>query len=365
MVEQPAVNRRVTGSSPVSGANSVRHFEHVSLKNLSLNLSGSDQVAQALQQAGEALIAAASAIRGRLLSLPTNSLSLTPARPEADNVTVSELLSEFLRAKARQDRSDRYLRQMRVSLLSFAKGRKNIRADNVTIEEVETWVHGQGWAARTKDGYLTDVRTMYNWGMRRNLVARNPALAVELPEYRGLEPGIFSPDQVRTILEFARGYDLNVCRALAIQFFAGLRSSEVVMLEEPEIRLEEKLIEVRAEKAKTRRRRLVAIQPNLRAWIELGGKLPLHAACDRWHKFHRALEKEKQISWVKNGPRHSFVSYHVAQFGSAAKTALEAGHTEQMTFAHYRALVTPSSAAEYWGIVPKRRSRPAESPAEK
>ena len=59
-----------------------------------------------------------------------------------------------------------------------------------------------------------------------------------------------------------------------------------------------------------------------------------------------------KVKWEHNVTRQSFVSYHLAQFGSAAKTALEAGHNEAMLFKHYRALLTPQAAAEFWGIVP-------------
>jgi len=56
--------------------------------------------------------------------------------------------------------------------------------------------------------------------------------------------------------------------------------------------------------------------------------------------------------------RHSFVSYHLARFENAGKTALEAGHSETMLFGHYRALVTPEAAAEFWAIVPGSGNKP-------
>jgi integrase len=321
-------------------------------QNLSLNLSLSARVAQALSQAGQALLAAASALNGEVAPSTPASLSLTPAPGATDNLSVAELIAQFLRAKARQDRSDRYLRALRNSLCSFSRGRRNVPAREVTIAQVEEWLGRQGWAPRTQKGYLGDVRTLYNWGMKRNLVDRNPGNAVEIRQQLEGEPGILTPEQVRTILTFAQSFDADICRALAIQFFAGLRTSEVERLEEEEIRLDQGTIEIKAEKAKTRRRRPVAIQPNLRAWLGVGGRLPLRTCSNRWRWFRAALKKKHGIEWVRNGPRHSFVSYHLQQFGSAAKTALEAGHTEQMTFAHYRALVTPASAAEYWEIVP-------------
>jgi hypothetical protein len=58
------------------------------------------------------------------------------------------------------------------------------------------------------------------------------------------------------------------------------------------------------------------------------------------------------VPWPSNVTRHSFCSYHLAQFGSASKTALEAGHSEAMLFAHYREVVSPAEAAAFWQIRP-------------
>jgi hypothetical protein len=63
--------------------------------------------------------------------------------------------------------------------------------------------------------------------------------------------------------------------------------------------------------------------------------------------------KESGVNWPQNVTRHSFVSYHLAQFQNAGKTALEAGHSEQMLFNHYRELVTSDEAAAFWAITPQ------------
>lgn len=57
-------------------------------------------------------------------------------------------------------------------------------------------------------------------------------------------------------------------------------------------------------------------------------------------------------NWPQNVMRHSFVSYHLAQFGDIQTTALEAGHSPDMLFRHYRELVTKDAAAEFWSITP-------------
>lgn len=300
-------------------------------------------VALSLAQAGQALLAASNAIAG------TAAINLPLPLAGCDSPIVSEILNEFLLAKARAGKSDRYLRQLRVSLKHFAAGRARRALSSITTAEIEKWMLGQEWCARTMRGYVADVRTLYNFAQRRGYVDRNPAAGVELPTLDGSAPiGIHTPDQVKQVLNTARRADIDVCRHLAVRYFAGVRSAEAHRLRETDLKLDQDLIEVPAVKSKTRARRLVTIQPNLRAWLDLGGELrPLGDMTIR------AVLKLSKVPWVRNATRHCFVSYHLARFDNAGKTALEAGHTEQVTFAHYRALVTPAVAAEFWSIVPK------------
>lgn len=220
----------------------------------------------------------------------------------------------------------------------------------MTVGDVDRWLDSQHWAPRTKRGYLSDVSVMFNFAVRRGLAKSNPAAGVELPVVESKPPVIHTPDQVRCVLEFARTYDLNLCRCLAIRYFAGLRTSEADRLREPE--MHDGFIEVTAANAKTRRRRIVKIQPNLCAWLELGGSLDFGNRGNRWSWFTLVLKSKTGIEWDHNVTRHSFVSYYLAKFRNAAETALEAGHTEQMLFAHYREIVTPAVAEAFWAIRP-------------
>ena len=56
---------------------------------------------------------------------------------------------------------------------------------------------------------------------------------------------------------------------IAICAFAGLRPTEAAKLDWKDINLETAQIEVKARHAKTRRHRLVPIQPNLLAWLTI------------------------------------------------------------------------------------------------
>lgn len=326
---------------------------------LSANLSGDklQQACDALALAANALLAVASAIGQKDVSC------FAPKIPHAavDPVTLGEAVAEFLRAKARAGRSDRYLRALRVSLSSFTRGRFHRRLGDVTIHDVEQWLDANSWSLRTQAGYLSDVRVMFNFAMRRGFCAVNPAAGVELPEYNEKLPCVHTPGQVVTALEFAREYDLNLCRALALRYFAGLRSIEVKR--SGEVNIKANFFEVTAANAKqtrARRRRLVAIQPNLAAWLALGGTIDFGDAEQRWRKFNKALLDATGLVMPDNVTRHTFVSFHVAHFRDVKLTAAESGHTEEVLFSNYRelncadgTLITPELAADFWRIRPK------------
>ena len=85
-------------------------------------------------------------------------------------------------------------------------------------------------------------------------------------------------------------------------------------------------IEVKARKAKTKARRLVPIQPNLKAWLE-PYRESSGAVCNFTCLSYRyaQLSRKAQVEWKLNALRHSYASYRLAQIQDAAKVALEMG----------------------------------------
>ena len=323
---------------------------------------GKDAAAHALATACQALLAAVQALtHAGIAPVAPRALSITHPPPE--DLSLGELVAEFLRAKARAGRSDRYLRQLRVSLKSFLAGRSRRPLAGIAASEVEKWLFSQGWAQKTQAGYLGDVKTLFAFAVRRGYLDRNPALGVERPspdQAAGRQSvAIHTPDQVRAVLDHARKADLDVMRHLAVRYFAGLRTSEAHQIRESDLRLDQGLIEVPALKSKTRSRRLVTIQPCLAAWLALGGEL---RALSPDRSVRRVL-RLSGVPWPHNVTRHSFCSYHLAAFGNAGRTALEAGNSEAMIFKHYRALVRPAAAAAYWEIFPKENGAGGASAA--
>jgi integrase len=307
--------------------------------NLPLNLPLQAPLLRALADAAKALLAAASACQGDAAATIDPSLSLT----------LTGLVEEFLEAKEFAQRSPNYLALLKKRFRPLTKCMGRTRLEAITARDLDKWVNSQGWAPKTRSGAIVDARSLFSFAVKRGYLAQNPALGVDKPTVIDQAPGIHTPDQVCLVLETARALDLDVMRCLAIRYFAGLRTSEAVALDEAEIG--DRYITVTAAKAKTRRRRLVKIAPNLRAWLDLGGGLPLSQVNNRLCWVVKAVIAAG-VPWPRNAPRHSFCSYHLAKCQSAGETALAAGHTEAMLFAHYRELVTPEQAKVYWGIKP-------------
>jgi integrase len=182
----------------------------------------------------------------------------------------------------------------------------------------------------------------------------NPVARVKIAKPADKAPEIFSVDSLQTLLHTASQQAPDVVPMLVLGAFAGLRGAEIKRVHWSEIDLRRGYVEVKASKAKTARRRLVQVQPNLAQWLApyaglSGPVVPVNA--------RKKLEAVRQLAgiqhWSKNGLRHSFASYRYAATNDAALVASELGHTTTaMLFNTYRELVSPEEAQRYWQIAP-------------
>ena len=122
---------------------------------------------------------------------------------------------------------------------------------------------------------------------------------------------------------------------------------------------------MKAEKSKTDVRRLVPIKPNLAAWLKdykrkdgpvCPFKNVVNELMDLIAAINKALpkgtpEKEKMV-WKKNGLRHSYISYRVAECADVARVADESGNSPAIIKANYLRRVKPDAAADWFAIRP-------------
>jgi integrase len=186
------------------------------------------------------------------------------------------------------------------------------------------------------------------------MIDSNPILRTARPKLIDLPPEIFAVDELAALLNAANSRAPDVIPMLAIGAFAGLREAEIKRLDWSEVDQKRGHIEVKSSKAKSARRRIVGIQPNLREWLRpyagmTGPVLPMNA-----RKKQELVRKAAELArWPKNGLRHSFASYRLAATHDAPRVASELGHTSpQLLYSTYRELVLPDEAERYWKITP-------------
>ena len=269
-------------------------------------------------------------------------------KPHVAPPTLAEACSQCLEAKRLANQRPRTLSSLASTLSRFSRGHPNLLPSQVTPAMIQTWLSAHAWKPATQRSYLTDLRTFFAWAKGRYYVVSNPAEAIPKPILDDVAPGILTVDQARALLEATRKHEPTLLAGVAIALFAGLRPAEIAQLEWSEVG--KTYIEVTAAKAKSRRRRLVKIEPALRAWLKLGGVLPPR----NWKKrFAHVLEAAKITAWPHDAMRHSFASYHLAKGRSADRTAHELGHSStQMLFAHYRELVTHAAGVAWFRTMP-------------
>jgi integrase/recombinase XerD len=108
---------------------------------------------------------------------------------------------------------------------------------------------------------------------------------------------------------------------------------------------------VTARKAKTRQRRIVSISDNLSDWLMPVAQLSGPVVPGGYRERHERLQTFAKLTpWPRNVLRHSFGSYHLAFHKNEALTAAEMGNSPAVIFQHYRALVTPEAAENFWKL---------------
>jgi len=164
----------------------------------------------------------------------------------------------------------------------------------------------------------------------------------------------YCPAELRHLLEAAEG---PVRAMIALQSLAGLRMEEAFRLKWEHVFGIPGHIEITAQNAKTRRRRLVEICPALASWLE-----PFRGMEGRvWsdpvgiNGYVRALVRLRtplKIPSRRNGLRHAFCTYHFAFHMNENLTAAQAGNSPAMIHQHYKGLATKAEAEKWFSVQP-------------
>jgi integrase len=275
-------------------------------------------------------------------------------RVRRHGITVSQLGLEVLEAKRRDGKAPAYLADLRKRLTRFCQDFGNRSIASIAVDELDNWLRDLPLSPKSRANYRANIGVLFSYAEQRGIIDRNPIPRTAKPKLIDRPPEIFAVDELRALLEAATRTAHDVVPMLAIGAFAGLREAEIQRLDWHEIDLARGHIEIKAAKAKSARRRIVPIQPNLAEWLRpYAGRSGRVVPTGARRKLDRVREVAGLARWPQNGLRHSFASYRLAAIHDAPRVSAELGHTSpQMLYSTYRELVLPEEADRYWKIDP-------------
>jgi integrase len=265
--------------------------------------------------------------------------------------TVSEVVEELIEQKIKEGKSHLYIKDLK-KLRSFAEA-FSCQISSVMGSGIDLWLASLKVAGRTRNNYRLLIQTLMKFAKARKYVPFDHD-EMESVSYAAQEEGeieIFTPSEIADILNRA---EPHMVPFLAIGAFAGVRHWEIKRLDWKEVRIADRLIEIKGKKSKTGSRRLIPMLDNLYQWL-LPYSKPSGPVCTYSNMSGEVayMADKLGVEWKRNGLRHSFISYRVAQVQNVAQVALEAGNSPSIIFSNYRELVRPVDAQKWFAIVPE------------
>lgn len=267
--------------------------------------------------------------------------------------TLKVAMDEVVAAKLAAGRRERYVDSLRHYLKMFIKGRESEQVASISAGDIERWFAGRREAPSTRASNQWRISTLFGYCVRRKYISENPCDGVERIKVEQKPRTIFTPEQVKKLLEICLKTEKAMLPYFILGIFAGLRpESELLQLEWRHIDVRRGLI--RIEKTKVvNHRRVVQLHRTARKWLAVCkvGKGGLIVPKQSRRRRRRVCTKA-EVKWHQDIMRHTAASYLLAFHKDAAKVAVMLGHSPKILYQHYHELVGPKEAKAFWGIGP-------------
>jgi integrase len=213
-----------------------------------------------------------------------------------------------------------------------------------------------------RNAKLRRFRSVFNLAIRRKWAKENPVSGLDFADTPREEVEVFPVETVQRMLEHALENDLEFLPYRVLAFFCGIRpEGELERLDWSDVRIAERLVVLRAEITKTKRKRFVELSENAVEWLleyqarggrRVGPVAPWSPAVRR--RRHRCNYKAAGVrEWIQQGARHCYCSYWLALHKDVNKLVLQSGHTDADTmWIRYHAGVTEVEARKFWSLRP-------------
>jgi integrase len=284
---------------------------------------------------------------------------------------ISEAVEEFIairkplteaKAGKRAQLSKNYAYMVSLWLRDFAKTFPASAVCDLGKEHLNLFMRKSGsHSPKSRNHYRGAVKMFLTWCVKRDYLSpahrlfEADSMATEAADTPELE--YYRPEELKAMLDRAgENPDFKeLLPVIALGGLAGLRLEEILRLEWADIWRVPGHVEIKAQKAKTRSRRLVEVCPALAAWLEpyreFSGAIFARSK-DMFHETFGRLRDSLKIQARRNGLRHAFCTYHFAAHANENLTAAQAGNSPAMIHAHYKGLATKAEAEKWFNVIP-------------
>lgn len=354
----PNRNRfRVEKSSETDALEAAKHqIRQLQDPELQQTLQQQKTAEEILTGSGTTLVEAARLIRTYEDKLKTLNATLGEAvdyymrSHEGTPILVSVVVEEFIALK-KQDTGIHHVCSIRSRLKHhFARQFGDRQIGTIKSEEVNRWVASLPVAGRTKSNYYSSLVSLFEFARDQGYLPRGKPTELSLvkrPRSGIPRIEVFSPNDLKGLLNAALKIKSRALPSLVIQALAGVRHEEIRQTDPKKDCLRwndiwldqtEPEIHIRPEVAKTGRERFIPLQPALVAWLSklhVKGSGPVYQPTALSKDYSRICDKAG-IRWKKNGLRKSFNTYDAALSGSLQETAKSAGNSSGMIRRYYK-----------------------------
>ena len=282
--------------------------------------------------------------------------------PDFKPITVAEAVTAF--KASRSTTSARHYQDVRNRLDVFSKAHGALRLDELKRPELKRWIENRSENNRTRNNWLVMLRSLLNWGKQERHLPELRAHALSDLKAWSEKPGetvVWMPEQLQRLFNtiYARKTDLQerirLAAFVALQAWAGLRPAEALRLTWKDLKVawvQNKAIVdtivVGATKAKTRTRRTIRVEGNLRTILTVA---KLEFSGDEndtvvGYAYASKIVRKLAPVWSHNVLRHSCATYLLI-LHPENEVALRLGTSPQMLHGQYKELA-PSKYAAPW-----------------
>lgn len=119
---------------------------------------------------------------------------------------------------------------------------RDIKVSNIKLWYKNIIVVGN----KSKRNYLIVLKGILDVALHDEIIDKNPMIHVKLPHYRSPRINPFTSEEVKRIIDASKGHNYNFVYFLAMGFFTGMRTGEILALKRSDIDFENKIIHIRS-----------------------------------------------------------------------------------------------------------------------